>query len=56
MSEQDKRCGTCRFWINIWNDDSIGDCGVILPHSLVAPEQEMMTANEGASCPCWEPK
>lgn len=52
----DKRCGTCKWWMELELKDR-GDCVVPLP-----PLPDSVCSNgwvrseEGTTCPCWEAK
>lgn len=58
MDERDKRCGTCRHFeqshkdppgVCNWN----GSVPICVPPSM---DWYCVWPNEGADCPCWEPK
>lgn len=56
MTDQDKRCGTCRWW-QPWG--TTGECmwNGNVPACIV-PRDNWFLMNEadGTGCPCWEPK
>lgn len=62
MTDQGKRCGTCRWYTpDIGRFGGIGSCEFPLPplpDSMPCTGQEMMlmSPNCGTTCPCWEAK
>ncbi len=62
MSDQDKRCGTCKWFdkdgVDYFGVDAgeRGWCGAPVPESVCVDYREMMMPSEGTICPCWEAK
>lgn len=62
MSDQDKRCGTCRHYdggINYYGQAlpmDLGRCNCPLPSSMCDDSRELMMPEDGTTCPCWEAK
>ena len=63
MSDQDKRCVTCRHYSPIAEGflGGLGDCNAALPplpESMPCKEQDLMlmAPDDGTECPCWEAK
>ena len=63
-TEQDKRCGTCRWWdatpsCSVDEDCScteIGDCSCPVPNSVPFQKRENMWEGDGTDCPTWAAK
>lgn len=55
MSDQDKRCGTCKLWASdgTWQ---LNECAAPVPASVMVEDRDLMTAMDGNECPCWEAK
>lgn len=51
----DKRCGNCRWWKALDDEDGYGDCGYPLPPlPLTIANAPGMYDDEGADCPTFE--
>lgn len=64
MSEEQKCCGTCKWFVESRSKGVIltwgrCTCKVLLPSAfrdLSSLQSESMSAAEGTECPCWEPR
>lgn len=63
MSDQDKRCGTCKWWesIGMMGIFERGECGMVEPTkarlpSSISASAFLMGPDGGTKCPCWEAK
>jgi hypothetical protein len=61
MTDQDKRCGTCKWFDKAAMDFGFGDtergwCAAPVPESVCIDYREPMVENDGAECQCWEAK
>ena len=60
MSDQYKRCGTCKHY-DAGGADYIGDnpefglCTAPVPSAVMVEGREIMQPHEGTTCPCWAP-
>ena len=57
MIDQDKRCGTCKWWGGSDGQFGADVCKMPLPDSVMFNDNnEWMAPYEGTTCPCWEAK
>lgn len=63
MIEQDKRCGTCKWFdkdgVDYFGVDAGGErgwCGAPVPEAVCVDYREPMAPTDGADCQCWEAK
>lgn len=55
MSEQDQRCGTCKWWSEL-ELEARGNCNFPLPPLPDSVCSEgWMRKSDGTRCPCWAP-
>lgn len=56
MSDQDKRCGTCKWWLYLRSgDESDGKRGFCESEGATA-RTKIVDSTSGTTCPCWEAK
>lgn len=56
MENNDRRCGTCRWWKQHEGSDVSGQCEFQLPPVPIAllHDWDFTCTNHGRDCPCWE--
>lgn len=55
MSDQDKRCGTCKLWAPD-GDEGLGWCGFPKDKLPESADVSFTFEEDGTTCPCWEAK
>lgn len=56
MTETDRRCGACKWFLPRSIGAIGGDCLAQVPDCIdpIKCERDVMLLTEGATCPCWE--
>lgn len=58
MGEQEKRCGTCKWfrWADIPADREAGGCSTPIPYWMDLQAPRWVYRNRVIDCPCWQSK
>ncbi len=55
MSDEERRCGTCRWFRVIPKIEPLGRCKFVLPQYATGPSWAQRES-DGEKCPCWARK